>query len=145
MLFSSCYFNRLPDIYFNGDKLEWVCNIKYLGVIIDNKLKLNLHINELCKKVSKFAGAIYSLSKLMPKPILININYSLVQSIVCQIIIICGAAPVTTIQTLKVKINNILRIILKVRRINNIPNMPTSTMYKELKILKKIIFLNLIY
>ena len=62
----------------------------------------------------------------MPKSILINIYYSLVQSIVCQDIIIWGAASVTTIQPLKVKINNILRIILKVRRINNIPNMPTS-------------------
>ena len=82
-------------------------------------------------------GAIYSLyiSILMPRSVLVNLYYTLVQSVVCQNIIIWGASPLTVIQPLKVKINNILRIILKVKRVNYIPNMSTSIMYKELKIL----------
>ena len=73
---------------------------------------------------------------LIPRSVLVNLYYSLVQSVVYQNIIIWGASPLTVIQPLNVKINNILRIILNVKRINYIPNMSTSIMYKELKILK---------
>ena len=136
MLFTPRLFDNLSNVYFNNDKLEWVDSLRYLGLIIDCKLKFNIHINELSKKVSRVSGAMYSISSLLPQNVLKNLYYSLVQSVLCQDIIIWGAAPVTTLQPLFIKINNILRIILNVKKINNIPNMSVSPMYKQLKILK---------
>ena len=38
MLFSPSKLQMpLPDIYFSGNRLEWVDNVKYLGTVIDNK------------------------------------------------------------------------------------------------------------
>ena len=38
MLFTLIYHHVLPDIKFNGAVLEWAKHIKYLGIIIADKL-----------------------------------------------------------------------------------------------------------
>lgn len=37
----------------NGNTIEKVPHIKYLGFIIDNKIKFNEHIDYICKKIGK--------------------------------------------------------------------------------------------
>ena len=37
----------LPDIYFSGNRLEWVNNVKYLGTVIDSKLTIDLQIERV--------------------------------------------------------------------------------------------------
>ena len=54
---------------------------------------------------------------------------------VSQDIVIWGGAPSTVIRPLIIKLNNVLRIILNVKRINNIPTLSTSQMYKSLNFL----------
>ena len=61
-------------------KLELVEQIKYLGVIVDNKLKWDKHIFELKKKLRKSSYALYHLSNLGSKEILLQVYYSLAES-----------------------------------------------------------------
>ena len=50
--------NILNDINFeiNGKIIEKLSNIKYLGFIIDKKLKFNDHSDYNCKKIAKKVG-----------------------------------------------------------------------------------------
>ena len=137
MLITARYVKNLPDIYFNNDKLEWVSNIKYLGIILDNKLNFTHQSNEVCKRVSQLHGAIYSLATLVPRKTLITIFNSLIYPVLIQNIIIWGGTTENHLIPIKIKLNNILRIILNVQyNENNIPLMSTNEMYKRLNILK---------
>ena len=52
---------------------------KFLGVIIDDKLKYKSHIDDICVKISKSIGILYKLSKLrISTNIMKNIYYSLI-------------------------------------------------------------------
>ena len=137
MMFTPRPFGVLPDIFFNGVRLEWVCNIRYLGVIIDNKLNFSLQAADVYRKLSKMRGIFYSLASLLPKSTLVTIYYSLVYPIVSQNIVIWGGIPDANIRNIKITINKILRSILKVKTsVINMPLVPTNEMYKSLNFLK---------
>ena len=54
---------------------------KFLGVIVDEKLKFKNHIDYISKKISKSIGKIYKLSQLkMPFKILKQLYYNLIYS-----------------------------------------------------------------
>ena len=54
---------------------------KFLGVIVDEKLKFNNHIDHISKKISKSIGIIYKLSQLkMPHKVLKQLYYNLIYS-----------------------------------------------------------------
>ena len=59
MVFTPKHIKDLPDIYFNNEILEWVTNIKYLGMIIDNDLSFISHSRQVFRKLSKLHGIIY--------------------------------------------------------------------------------------
>lgn len=52
-----------PNIYFYGQKLNFVKKFKHLGVIIDSKLSWNPHINYIRDKVSRFIFNLLRFSK----------------------------------------------------------------------------------
>ena len=111
-------------------------SFKYLGFVIDSKLRFDLHIQSLNLKLSKIQGLFYSVSKLMPRNVLINLYFSLVYSNVIQHIIIWGSASDTHLSAIRVKLNKILRMILNVRLVNNRPTLNNLQLYKTLKLLK---------
>ena len=54
---------------------------KFLGVIVDEKLKFKNHIDFISKKISKSIGIIYKLSQLkMPHKVLKQLYYNLIYS-----------------------------------------------------------------
>ena len=61
MLFTPKIHPILPDIMFNGVVLEWTDHIRYLGVILDNKLSFDRHISSVCQKLNKARGAVNAL------------------------------------------------------------------------------------
>ena len=46
------------SIVFNSHSLKFISHVKYLGVILDENLKFNLHTEMLANKVSKSVGII---------------------------------------------------------------------------------------
>ena len=137
MLFTPRPFGVLPDVFFNGVKLEWVSHIKYLGVVIDNKLNFSLQTTHVYKKLCKMQGIFQSLSPLLPRSTLVTIYYSLVYPIISQNVVIWGGVTEANVRNIKTTLNKILRCILNVKYDeNNIPLMPTNDMYKTLHFLK---------
>ena len=127
----------LPDIDFNGTVLEWVSSIRYLGIVIDDKLNFSLQASEVYKKVCKMHGVFYSLSSLMPQKTLVTVYHSLVYPIITQNIIIWGGISATNLNSIKIMLNNIMRCILNVKYDdNNIPMMSVNNMYKSLNLIK---------
>ena len=53
------------DFVFDGIKLPNSCEEKILGVIIDNKLKFDPHIRNMCKKAAQKLGVLNRISSLL--------------------------------------------------------------------------------
>ena len=71
------------EININDVKLENVPQAKYLGVVLDPKLKFDKHIDCIAGKISKSIGILFKLKKLkIPTQILKQIYYSLIYSII---------------------------------------------------------------
>lgn len=49
----------------DGQHIEIVKSIKYLGVILDSELKFEEHVNYICKKISKKLGVLYRCSSYL--------------------------------------------------------------------------------
>ena len=66
------------NISINDINLQFHENGLFLGVIIDNKMKFDKHIDKVCEKLSKAIGIIYKLSNDgAPKSVLNQLYYSL--------------------------------------------------------------------
>ena len=57
----------LRDIYFSGNGLEWVDNVKYLGTVIDRKFTFDLQIESVENQISRGKGVIYRPSSCSTK------------------------------------------------------------------------------
>ena len=109
MIFSPCKVFNPIDVYFNNIKLECVERFKYLGLIIDNKLKFNFHAQYICNKINQVVGLSYASSPYLNTSALITIYYSLIYSVMTQSIIIYGNSYQTHIHPIETAINKMLR------------------------------------
>ena len=99
-------------INVNNYCIKQVSEFKYLGVIIDNKLNWQSHINHLCTHISKAVGVIYRLKKLgIPRGALQLIYHSLVSSRLRYGIASWGSASSTVLQKLNMINNKAVRYI----------------------------------
>ena len=135
MFFSPRKIDVLPDIQFNGVTLEWVKAFRYLGVIIDDNLSFTLHAQHINMRLSKLRGIFYATRFMIPIFVLKNIYYSLVYSTFTYSLIILGGTYNTYTNRIKVNINNILRLMLRIpRNENNVPLVGVAEMYNTLNL-----------
>ena len=100
------------DISINNHNLENLNEAKYLGVIIDSKLKYDKHIAFISEKVSKSIGVIFKLSKLkIPSTVLKQVYYSLIYSMFNYNICSYAGTYVTHTNRLFMLQKRVLRII----------------------------------
>ena len=69
----------MADIYMNNIKIEYVSSTRFLGVIMDDKLRFNLHINEISKKISKNIGVLFKLRQYVPNNTLLSVYRSIIE------------------------------------------------------------------
>ena len=67
----------LPKIQINHLQLEFVQQIKFLGINIDSNLSWESHINEIANKITKVNGILSKLKHVFPTQILLTIYNSL--------------------------------------------------------------------
>ena len=85
----------VADIFMNNVKIEYVSSTKFLGLIIDDQLKFNIHINEITKKISKNIGVLYRLRQYVPNVTLLSVYRSIIECYIIYCNIIFGnAAPI---------------------------------------------------
>ena len=66
------------DIVLNGQKIKRVTNTKFLGIIIDEHLSWDKHIEQIGSKISKNIGIISQLKNTLPERILLMLYNILV-------------------------------------------------------------------
>ena len=69
---------RYPVLYIDDIPVEFVNSFNFLGIILDDNLKWNSHINMIAKKISKTIGIMKKLKKYLPTSVLLNIYNALV-------------------------------------------------------------------
>ena len=97
---------------------------------------MDLQCKEVLKKLSRIHGIFYTMRNYMPISTMMTLYYSLAYPTIIQNIIIWGGISVSHTCNVKIKMNKILRCILRVKYSdNNVPLLPTEEMYKSLAIL----------
>ena len=121
----------IADIYMNNIKIDYASSIRFLGVIIDDKLKFNLHINEITKKISKNTGILYKLRDVVPSNTLLSVYRSIVECYINYCNLIFGNASAVHISPLVIAQKKAIRIIA-----NQPPRTHTNPIFSALNILK---------
>lgn len=136
MYFNSKPVPELPDILFDGKKIEWVNSFKYLGLTITNKMSFSEHIDGVVNRVSRFSGTFYSLRFILPVSLLRMLYRSFVVPHLILHIEIWGASPMVYMKKLDIKVNTLLRLIMGVQYLEGRPTMSTNYMYRQMGLLR---------
>ena len=100
MLFTNKKKKSKFKLKINNNQIFESDSVKYLGVIIDNKLIWKTHIEYICSKIAKGLWALTRLKKYVSKQTLIQIYYSMIYSHLRYCITTWGSASKTTLMPL---------------------------------------------
>ena len=121
------------SLTIRGEKINRTPVAKYLGLLIGEKLKFDVHAKHVCKKLSQICGIFCNLRHYICKKTLLMLYYSLVNSHILYGILVWGSTNHSILRQLQVLQNKIIRIICNVRKNEHVKN---NTLYHELKLLK---------
>ena len=81
------------SVLYEHVELERVVNIKFLGVIINNKLDWSNQINKVARSLTSLSGVLYNLRKFVPKDLNLSksIYFALVNSVMSYAISVWGS------------------------------------------------------
>jgi len=105
--------------------------VKYLGVILDEHLTWNEHINDLCNKLKRHFKTFYCLRRFLNKEQAKTIYYALIYSRIRYGITVYGSASKNKISKIQTLQNKLLKVLLAKRF-----QYSTNSLHNELKILK---------
>jgi hypothetical protein len=136
----TCYVlfgtKRMPEsanfnVILNGKQLNRVKYTKFLGLLIDDKLCWNEHLNYIGNKVSRGLGIIGRLKCLFPPHILMSLYYSLIYPYLCYCCIVWGNAYPTALHHIEVLQNRATRLLT-----NSHYRASAEPLYKQLNLLQ---------
>ena len=105
---------NLPDsIEFNGQHIKRTSHNKFLGVILDENLSWNNHINELCSKLKRLFHIFYNIRNFLSKDNIRTIYYALVYSRIKYGISVYGQACDSKIKRIQTLQNQLLKVLSK--------------------------------
>ena len=102
--------NRIT-LRLNGKVLHESKKIKYLGLILDDKLTWKFHINELRKKLNRSIGIMYKLKTYCSEYTLKSIYFSLIHSYISYGISVWGTASLIYTNQIRILQKKAIRII----------------------------------
>ena len=126
---------RLENLMFGNTAIDWIIEIKYLGLNLNNKMSFSTHIDRTVSQISRYTGVFYQLSKTVPQCILRLLYSSFILPHLTLHIVIWGASPDFHLNKLIVKQNGLLRAILRVPYDNGRPLVGTLELYRSLGVL----------
>lgn len=113
-------------IHIGGNKIEFVYQIKYLGVFLDPQLNFSSHIDFICKKIGKKIGFFYRISQNLSQWAKLLIYNTIIYphfNYCCSLLLACNKAEINRLQLLQ---NKAMRIILKCNKYTPIKMMLNS-------------------
>jgi hypothetical protein len=96
-----------------------VKKVRYLGLIMDEHLKWDDHIEYLQSKIASIAGVLWKLKRQLSTIIKKRIYALLLESHIKYMIPICGSANDTAMKALQVTQNRALRNVYRIERLTN--------------------------
>src|ERR1043165_7700875 len=118
------------DLIIDNYLIPKVTTTKFLGVIIDQHLKWNQHIDEISKKVTKNIGIIRRISYLLPQTALKNLYFALIYPYLTYCNLIWTSTYPTHLNKLKILQKRAIRVIT-----NSTYNTHTKYLFQRLKLL----------
>ena len=95
----------------NTFPLERKDHVKYLGVLIDDKINWKHHISFVCSRVARNSGIFFKLRHYLTPLQLRQIYYNLINPYISYAIVAWGSAYKSNLKKLQVKQNHIARTI----------------------------------
>ena len=103
---------NLPDkIKFLNQEINRTSHIKFLGVILDENLNWNHHINELCNKLKRLFHIFYNIRHLLCKENIKTIYYALIYSRIKYGISVYGQACNAKLKRVQKLQNQLLKVL----------------------------------
>ncbi|CAL4144109.1 unnamed protein product [Meganyctiphanes norvegica] len=131
MLFTNRKRPQSISITANGQIINEVTETKFLGVILDNKLSWNAHINYISKKISKSVSILKMLKFTFPSNILKSLYHSLIYPYYTYCNLVWGCASNIHLETLVKLQKKAVRIICKAGYYDH-----TESLFNNLKLLQ---------
>ena len=112
-LLISNVFNTIPpnSLILNDQEIDVVQCVKFLGVYIDSNLKFDEHISYICGKISKSIGILYRIRSCVPKDILRNVYFGIIQPYYIYCLPVFGATYEVHLEPLRLLQKRAIRII----------------------------------
>ena len=121
----------LPPIKIDNNPIPYNHSVKFLGLIIDSKLKWQNHINFVRAKLSSACGIMFQIRNRISVSIAKIIYYTIAYPYMNYCSNVWSSAHVTYFQSLLTTQRKLIRLILKKGR-----RTETTVLFKQLKLLK---------
>ena len=123
--------NSFNLLIINSNIIPQSNTVKYLGVILDNKLTWQPHIDNTSKKLSKCCSIVFKLRHYVPLSTLKVLYYGMFNSVLQYSLINWGRASLCHVQKIKILQNCFLRASLFQKR-----RCPLNVIYSKFGVLK---------
>ena len=120
-----------PNISLNSLTIPNKQSCKFLGVIVDDRLSFNHHIDYITKKVSKSNGILYRIRNFLPPQVLKSLYYTFVYPYLIYCIPVWGGTYETHMKPLFIMQKRTIRIINNATYLSH-----TTPLFNSNKILK---------
>ena len=101
MIFSHNAIDTNLTIKIRQTEIKRVSNTIFLGVTLDDKLKFDVHTNNVINKLSRSAGVIFRLAQFIPSDILKMLYFSIYYPHLIYCIQIWGSSNISNVNSLK--------------------------------------------
>ena len=109
-------FNTCFDIFIDGVRVEFLDQIRCLGIMLDNKLNYDSHIDQTFCRVLQTLRKIQSTNVFYPKIIRYKLAYSLLMSQILYGLEVISGTIATNLSRINRIVNTIVRFVYNVKR-----------------------------
>ena len=99
------------DLSVGGGAINRVLSHRFLGVVIDERLRFCDHINLICGKISRSIGIMRRLGTLVPARVIRSLFYSFVYSYASYAITAWGSASSSSLLRIKSLVNRAIKML----------------------------------
>ena len=119
------YLHNLPNVRVGDTQVPYSTTVKNLGLILDQHLDFDAHVNHICKSVY---GGLHSLNRLRyctPEDVRKKLFYALILPYFHYCDAIYSATSASTLKRLQLALNSCLRYVLNLRKYDHISQYST--------------------
>ena len=128
--------NLSHPLFYDSFQLEQVTSIKFLGIYISDTLTWDAHINYSTRKISKISGSLFKMRQCIPRVMIRQVYFALVNSQLIYGINVWGSAgSASNLSKLFAAQKKAIRTLFHIRRLSRYIPGHTKDVFSKNKIL----------